>query len=185
MCVLLLNFKSLPVNIHGGGPATGSVTFPPRRSLEASRASSGPHTPTWHQLRCAAAACMRLRAALPALLCAPLTPRHSPPRLSSPWARSVKDHEQELLAGVSSFPLLTRNTSSARAHQTATRSVGAGNAGPDEPLLRDGHLIHATTERVLTRAECTAIVDEARGAMEAGVSASFKNTAANNHYGAH
>ena len=133
----------------------------------------------------AAAACMRLRAALPVLLCAPLTPRHSPPRLSSPWARSVKDHEQELLAGVSSFPLLTRNTSSARAHQTATRSVGAGNAGPDEPLLRDGHLIHATTERVLTRAECTAIVDEARGAMESGVWASFKNTAASNHYGAH
>ena len=142
-------------------------------------------TPTWHQLRCAVAACMRLRAALPALLCAPLTPRHAPPRLSSPWTRSVRDHEQELLTGVSLFPPLTRNTSSARAHQTATRSVGAGNAGPDEPLLRDGHLIHATTERVLTRAECTAIVDEARGAMESGVSASFKNTAASNHYGAH
>ena len=59
-----------------------------------------------------------------------------------------------------------------------SHSVGVGNAGPDEGLLRDGHLIHATTAPILSVDERSSLITEAAGAMKAGATSRFTYTAA-------
>ena len=123
-------------------------------------------------------------------LCLPLfPPRHALTHGACPWTWSEQDHLRELSTGISLYPPASdsvRPISDAPGCDLdcgRTHSVGIGNAGPDERVLGGGHLIHATADSVLTPSECAAIVDEARAAMESGVTASFKNTAASNHHG--
>lgn len=56
--------------------------------------------------------------------------------------------------------------------------VGVGNAGPDEGMLRDGHLVHATTAPILTLEERSSLMAEAAEAMKAGATSRFTYTAA-------
>ena len=173
---------SLTVTVEGAFDRSphseGVFAFPPL-TFRTIRPNS---TPSWHPKS-------MLSRALSAL-CLPLfPPRHALTHGACPWTWSEQDHLRELSTGISLYPPASdsvRPISDAPGCDLdcgRTHSVGIGNAGPDERVLGGGHLIHATADSVLTPSECAAIVDEARAAMESGVTASFKNTAASNHHG--
>ncbi|KAL3893255.1 MAG: hypothetical protein SGPRY_014359, partial [Prymnesium sp.] len=60
-----------------------------------------------------------------------------------------------------------------------TRAVPAGFAGPDEGLLRKGCNLHASTNPLISAAECAAVIAEAQSAMSSGQTSTFTYTKAN------
>ena len=99
--------------------------------------------------------------------------------------QNLHEHEAELGLSLSRFPMQPVRARWSTEPSSTTYSVGEGNAGPDEAILKCGHAIHATQSPVISQTECEAIVLEAREAMEAGMMGSFKNTAASNHFEVH
>ena len=110
------------------------------------------------------------------------------PQVLIDWASEL--HHSECDNGQATFPqppwsALDGSPAPARAALAAppavsyrSSSIGVGNAGPDEGLLNDGHLVHATTAPILSSAECSAVIDEAGGAMATGKTSRFTYTAA-------
>ena len=98
-------------------------------------------------------------------------------------AQSAEAHRREIASGRARFPPFDEKFEPVsnwvpRTANEHIRSVGVGNAGPEEELLRDGHLIHPTAEPVLSVAECEALVAEAKAAMAAGRTSTFTYTQA-------
>ena len=98
-------------------------------------------------------------------------------------AQSAEAHRREIASGRARFPPFDEKFEPVsnwvpRTANEHIRSVGVGNAGPEEELLRDGHLIHPTAEPVLSVAECEALMAEAKAAMAAGRTSTFTYTQA-------
>ena len=86
----------------------------------------------------------------------------------SEWV--AENHLKEFSHGSTTFAAASSASSTATAlsepagnDSYITHSVGVGNAGPDEFVLRNGHLVHATAQPVLTAEECEALMCTARG----------------------
>lgn len=95
---------------------------------------------------------------------------------------SMDEHQREMASGLERFPPPMAAAGPSRVFSDSdfvSRDVGIGRAGPDEALLRGGHLLHASAGPLLTPAECDAVVAEADAAMRAGRGSSFTYTAAN------
>ncbi len=97
-------------------------------------------------------------------------------------ARSTEAHRLEMESGRARFPTPSAPALVApwipRTAENRIQSVGVGFAGPEEQLLRGGHLIHSTAEPILSVVECETLISEARGAMEAGQTSTFTYTKA-------
>lgn len=94
---------------------------------------------------------------------------------------NLATHRREIESGRKRFPTIHPDEHVTDCPRSAEHneicSVGVGNAGPEEGLLRCGHLIHATAEPVLSVAECDTLIAEARAAILSGQTSTFTYTA--------